>query len=102
MNRKLTIIIVLMTLGVLLSIYNPYIAVVAAIALWVGAWAYGGGTASGNPYKRMAMDNVPNWAQTQQYKEEYDTGDDTDYDTVTLVFIIGGIWILAAVVVIMI
>lgn len=93
MTKKILLIMIFFILaGLTLSIFFPGFAIAGAVVIWIGGWIYGGGLSSGNPYKRMSSDGVPDWGQTQQYKKEYDKGDQTDYDTVILIFVIGLIW----------
>ncbi len=86
------ILIFFLSIGLFLGIFYPGFAIWGALAIWIMGWIYGGGISSGNPYKRMSSDGVPDWGQTKQYKEELERGDRTDYDTIIFIFLIGVLW----------
>lgn len=97
-KKGLLILILLILGGALLGIFYPGLAIAGAVVIWISDWIYWGGFSSGNPYKSMARDDIPDWGQTQQYKEEADKQDHTDLETIIFIFLIGLLWMMFGIV----
>ncbi len=82
--------------GLPILLLSPYFLFIFAVVMLIGIWIYSGGIASGNPYKRMALDGNPDWWQTRQYKDEAERGDETDYDFINFFGFVGFAWIITS------